>query len=394
MLTVIRSYILILIPVDLPYGINLPPMQRHFIFYSLFLGLLALVACADPVTPKYQFETGLLLVDGRIADVPGYSEVRVSRNELVFGTYQLLPLEEAVVSSVAGDGMEVVWEKVLGTSSFRAPAGWAGRTGETYFLRVVTAEGEVVETEPEAMPVAVPINNLRVQFEQEAYFSVGRNRFIPAFKVLVDLQDPGETTDFYQFGVTTYEAIDVCKSCFRSVFRNGECISGPGTRFVERYDYLCDAPCWAFTKGQNTNILSDAFSQGQLITNVEAGRDDYDRSGGLLFDVQQYVISRAAFDYLSVVRDVSEGSGGLNAPPPAALIGNARDVSERKTDVLGFVGVAAIDTLRIFIQRDTFGGTPLPFNANIRLEPLLPNPPAAPCEGGNFTRQRPDGWQG
>ncbi|MEM9261746.1 MAG: DUF4249 family protein, partial [Bacteroidota bacterium] len=246
---------------------------------------------------------------------------------------------------------------------------------------------------PEPVPSAVPITNARVKFEQEAYFSTGRNRFIPAFRLLVDLQDPPGERNFYQFRYTTFQTIDVCASCERARWRNGECIAGPDTRFVSRWDYLCDATCWVFSTGADLNIISDEFGEGRLIEGIEAGRFDYDRPGGLLFDVHQYSISQAAFDYNNVLKDLADGAGGLNAPLPAALVGNLTDVSETGTNVLGFVGVAAVANERIFIQRDTFGGTSLPFDGSILLEPVMPTPPVAPCEGTGRTRERPEGWQ-
>lgn len=368
-------------------------MIASFRYLSLFCLFLLLFTCADPVEPRYQFETGFLLIEGRITDTPDYSEVRVSRNEILFDIYTLSPIPGATVSCIDNDGIETLWVQQGASSTYRAPEGWAASPGKAYFLRVVTPEGEVVESVPEPVPTAVPITNARVKFEQEAYFSTGRNRFIPAFRLLIDLQDPPGERNFYQYRYTTFQTIDVCASCERARWRDGVCIPGPDTRFVSRWDYLCDATCWVFSTGTGLNILSDEFGDGRLIEGIEAGRFDYDRPGGLLFDVQQYAISQASFDYNTVLKDLAEGAGGLNAPLPAALVGNLTDVSEKGTNVLGFVGVAAVSNERIFIQRDTFGGMSLPYDGSILLEPVMPSPPVAPCEGTGRTRERPEGWQ-
>lgn len=369
-------------------------MLASFRYFAIFCLCLCLFSCVDAVTPKYQFDTGFLLIEGRITDTPGYSEARVSRNEIRFGIYTLTPVEGSTVSCIDEDGVEINWELQGTNNTYQAPSDWVAIPGKAYFLRVVTPQGEVVESEPEVLPTAVPMANVRVAFEQEAYFSTDRSRFIPAFRLLIDFQDPAGETNFYQYRYTAFEDIVVCASCERSRWRNGECIAGPDTRFVRRWDYLCDARCWTFSTGAGINILSDAFSDGQLVTGFEAGRFDYSRQGGLLFDVQQYNISRAAFEYNSVLEGLVDGAGGLNAPLPAALVGNLKDVSAVGTNVLGFIGVAAVSTERIFIERDTFGGTPFPGQMSIIPEPVTPSPPRAPCEGMNRTRERPVGWDG
>ncbi|WP_173021605.1 DUF4249 domain-containing protein [Lewinella sp. W8] len=353
---------------------------------------LLLTTCSDPVEPVFRFETGFLLLEGRIVDQEGYSAIRVSRNEIIFGNYALLPVEGLNLVSIDDAGNEVQWSQVESTNEYRPPADFKAEAGRTYYIRAVTPQGEVVESEPERVPATVPIAAARVQFEQEAYFSEGLDRFVPAFRLLVDLDDPADDRNFYQWQYTAWQTIDVCASCQRARWRNGECIPGPDTRFVNRWDYLCDATCWVSSRGKNLNILSDEFSQGRRITGVEAGREDFARPGGLLFEVEQYSISKKAYDYNVVLQNLAEGASGLNAPLPAPLIGNLLDRSENKVDVLGFVGVAALDIERVYLNRDTVNGTSLPYDGQIILEPVMPSPPVAPCEGGTRTRQRPVGW--
>lgn len=366
------------------------PLLQRLLF--LVIAAMTLPHCVDAVVPVYQFETGFLLIEGRISDAPGYSEVGVARNEILFGDYTLSPIPGAVVSSVADNGEEVFWEAIPASNRYRAPEAWVAEAGRSYFLRVTTPQGELVESAPEPVPTPVPLENARVRFDQEAYFSTSRNRFIPAFLLEADLQDPAGETNYYQLRLTTYEMIAVCASCERSRWRNGQCIMSADTRFVRRWDYLCDAACWVSSNAQEINVFSDEFSDGRRVTGIEAGRDNYDSSGELLFDVQLFSTSAAAYTFNLTLKGLAEGSGGLNAPLPAALVGNLADVSSLGTNVLGFVGVVSVSQERVFIDQDTFGGTPLPFDSQINLEPVNPSPPTAPCEGGTRTRVMPEGW--
>ena len=349
--------------------------------------------CTDAVAPNYQFEDGFLLVEGRIADTPGFSEVRLARNEVLFENYALLPLNGAQVSSISSSGEEVIWEASGEEEGvYRAPEGFVAEAGNTYFLRAITPAGEVVESAPESVPTAVAMEDVRIDFKQEAYFSEGRDRFVPAFDLLVDVEDPADEDNFYQYTFNYFEEIFVCASCVRARWRDGECIAGPDTRFVTRWDYLCDARCWISTRATGRNVVSDAFGNGRRIENILAGRLDYERPGGILFVLNQFNTSKASFEYNSVIESLTEGTGGLNAPLPSALVGNLKDVSANETGVLGFVGVTAVDSERIYMVRDTVDGTSLPYDGSVRLEPVMPEPPKAPCTGGSRSYDRPMGW--
>lgn len=359
----------------------------------LFLAIIS-QSCVEAVEPLYELRPGFLLIEGQIADQAGSSVVRIKKSELLFGNYNLVPVTDlASVRSVDETGSEVNWmANPEEAGSFQPPADFSARIGSTYFLRIITAEGQVIESLPEPTPRSVPIAAARFKFEQEAYFNSNLNRFVPAFRLLVDVEDPADERNYYQWKYSTYEFLAVCARCERSVWRNGSCLGGDQYRFIGRYDYLCDAACWAQSKGSGIQILSDALSQGQRISNIEAGRIDFDWFGGLLADLQQINTSKGLFDYNTVLKNLSEGSGGLNAPLPAALIGNLRDVTNSDVQVLGYVGVVALNNSRIYINRDTVQGMPLPYDATTLLEPLLPFPPLAPCVGPGRSLTRPVGW--
>ena len=375
------------------YMVYLQPMKlylRHWSFAATLIAVFGLLfaSCTEEIDPVFEFTEGLLFVDGRILDEPGASVVTINRNEVAFGSYRLLPVDDATVESQSGAGDVTRWERTDDPGEYRPPGDWKAEPGTSYRLNITTAAGEVVESVPETLPRNVPFQNPRVEFEQEAYFNLGLDRFVPAFFFLVDLPDPAGERNYYQYQSTTYQKIEICKSCVGGVLREGQCVSSPG---VQRYDYFCDAPCWASKVSGSTTLVTDEFNDGLLLEGTVAHTTPYDRPGRLLFVVNQYNISAMAFEYYGLIRDLAEGSGGLNAPLPAALVGNLSDRSELRTPVLGFVGVASINTERLMILRESFGGTSLPYDAEVKPDPDQ-RAPLAPCEGPNKTRAMPEGW--
>ncbi|MEM9929577.1 MAG: DUF4249 family protein, partial [Bacteroidota bacterium] len=316
-------------------------MTRYF--FLLFLFPL-LFTCTDPVVPGFQLTSGLYLVEGIIADQPGFSEVRISRSENRSGRFLLLRVPGAIVSSVADDGEEVFWEEQEEEAgAFRPPAAFAAETNRSYFLRVVAPTGELIESKPELVPAAVPLTDVRLRFEQEAYFNVGLSRFVPAMTLLADFQDPAGVPNFYQFRFRKWQPEVVCISCGpRFRYREGECRDWR-SNFV-RWDYLCDGPCWTITQSTSLELFRDEFSDGNPISNVAVGRQDYvtGLAPGILFEAQLLGITKTAFAYKRVFKEQTEGGGGLNAAFPTTLIGNLEVVDDVETVVLGYVNTAAV----------------------------------------------------
>jgi len=92
----------------------------------LFCCVLLFTACADPVLPSFQLETGLYLVEGSIVDEPGESEVRVSLSEL---------RSERYVTSVDDTGEETSWRQNDAGTGYVPPPEFAAENGRAYKLR-------------------------------------------------------------------------------------------------------------------------------------------------------------------------------------------------------------------------------------------------------------------
>ena len=365
-------------------------MLRYFFFFFAY-GLLVLlvVSCTDPAVPKYDYTTDFLLVDGRIVGTAGRSQVIVNRSGLQFGNFQLKPVVGARVVSVDDQGTEVRWLPAGEAGTFRPPNEFVPLTGRTYHLRIETDEGEVIESDPEVILPTVTLDDLRIRFDQEAYFSTELERFVPAFTLLVDFDDPAAEDNFYQFTYRTWARTEICATCYGGVYRNGGCVAQAR---VEYYDYGCDRVCWTVGRGTAVNILSDALSTGGPLRNVAAGQFPFVGSGGILTEVEMSSISGRALEYLRQLSQLTDGAGGLNAPLPAPLYGNLRDRSPNNTNVLGYVAAAAVSSRRLYFNRDSIAGTPLRPARVPRYEPLNPSPPVAPCSGPNFTSEQPVGW--
>ncbi|MCP9237119.1 DUF4249 domain-containing protein [Lewinella sp. JB7] len=378
------------LPAEGPFFVYLSPKYPHMAqCISPLLVMLLLTACVDPVAPEYDYATGFLLVEGRIVDRPGYSQVRISRSTYEFGVYRLAPLTDLAVVSIEDGTRETPWITGEEAGTYVPPASFRAEPGRSYAIRVITERGERIESEAEVMPPPVPLRDIRMRFDQEAYYSVDRGRFIPAFTLLADFDDPAGSDNFYQHKYRTWSQTAICATCYGGVYRGGECVDQPR---VDYYDYLCLGTCWTIDRNPNFRLLSNERNPGGRYRDFPVARFDFVGSGGILAEVEQYTLSRRAHAYFGVINDLTEGSAGLNAPLPAPLYGNLQDRSGLQTSVLGYVAAAALTTDRLYWNRDTVPGTPVVGRRVARLEPLSPAPPSAPCSGPNFTSEQPEGW--
>ncbi len=368
-----------------------PTLPRMRTVISLFCCLLC-SACVDPVVPSYDYTAGFVLLEGGIVDAAGGSRVLVQRSGLVFGSYQLEPVTGAVVHSVDEQGTETEWMAGPTPGEYLPPKDFSATTGHSYSIRVALADGTLIESLPEQLPVPVPLGELRLRFDQEAYYSDSRERFVPAFTLLAEVQDPAGEDNYFSYEYRTWTQLTICQTCYNSVYRNGECVQTPSSRRIDHYDYTCDGPCWGITPGRAVQLLTDERNPGATLPGVEVARIDYVGAGGILAEVQQRSLTRSAYNYYRTFEDLVEGSSGLNAPLPAPLYGNLTDVNDPANAVLGYFSVSSLSTQRLYWNRDDTDGEPLSLPATPVLEPVSPAPPSAPCDGPGRTRNQPEGW--
>jgi hypothetical protein len=361
--------------------------------WPLALALSGLLACVDPTEPPYDYLDEITFIDGQVITVPGRSEIKLTRGEFNGRSYLNLPIEGAEVSFLPGTGAPVPLTEVFPGIYQPADSTFAGRVGEEYRLDIRLPDGRHVASEPVVVPDSVPIANLYTEFDPEGFFDDGSNRFLPAHNILIDYQDPAGEENFYRWTYNTWMEALVCETCEGGVYRNGECV--PRSRFTN-FDYACDVPCWNYDPNSRPRIFSDEFGDGSLQTSQLAGQIVYNSIRPILIEVEQFSVTETAFNYSELIEQLTTGAGGLNAAPPAALVGNLFNVADDQDLILGNFLAAGLSVRRLFLRRDDVGIAPVNPIPPPRYEPLGPpllNVPKAPCvEGPNRTRIKPAGW--
>lgn len=369
----------------------------------LFLILLFFIAqgCTDPVTPEFVLREGLIFVESIAATVPKSSFVTIRRSGFEFGVYGV----RFVSGATCNFENVITGEVVLLTetrNSYLPPEDFFVQTGEQWKLTIQLVDGKRIESAPEPVLQPVPISDISIQYDPELVFRENLGgEFIPGHQVSIDFQDPADTDNYYYWTYRSFENLEFCEKCEMAIWRDGECqpaeLPGRGRRY---YDYACDIDCWRIRFPESIALFDDRFTDGKTISKLPVGDLLLYTKENMVVEVQQFSLTPSAYDYYKVLKDVVDNNSGLNAPPPAALVGNLSNPDDSEDFVFGRFTAAATSTASIFISRRLIEEQAIERMDPVVFEPQInsPFPPpvtvTAPCsENRNRTAVRPDKWQ-
>jgi len=382
----------------------MPELYKERLVFPILL-ILTLCSlqysCTDPVTPEFQFEEGLIFVESIASTSAKASFVTIKRSAIEFGVYVVNFVAEASVSFENVQTGEVV-SLIENRNSYIPPDDFVVRSGEEWKLNIQLPNGQKIESLPESVLEIVPIDNIEVRYDPELTFrEIYGGKFVPGHQVSIDFSDPGGVDNYYYWTYKTFENLDYCEKCNESIWRNNECtpVEIPGFR-ARYFDYACDVDCWRIRFPESVTIFEDRFSDGKSVTQLAVGDLLLYTREDMVVEVQQFSLTPAAYQYYKVLKDIVDNSSGLNAPPPAALIGNLSNPDDGEDFIFGRFTAAATSTASVFIDRTLIQESPLEFRDPIILEPQIasPYPPPAtviaPCsENRERTSNEPEGWQ-
>jgi hypothetical protein len=167
----------------------------------------------------------------------------------------------------------------------------------------------------------------------------------------------------------------------------------------EDYDYACNQLCWDIFYNSDLNVLNDIYTDGKPIEGRLVAKIPYFQQTGGLVEVTQQSVSQSAFRYLRLLIDQGQNTGTLADTPPAALIGNVKNINDPKESVGGIFMVSSTQTQLFWLDRKDVPSNVIPvgfLGRPLNLEPSNGDPsrpPLAACVASrNRTPVKPRGW--
>jgi Domain of unknown function (DUF4249) len=373
----------------------------RFLTTSVFLLVfLSLQSCIETYDIRYDLSTDVLTVEGLITDQPG-TIITIKRSRSDVSTYTV-PVKGCTVEVLAGNGTKTTFREVE-PGAYASPANFRGVPGQTYQLLFRTPEGANYESTVEQLTAAPAIKKTFQEFNAKGLLDNTGNRVLAStFDIFVDFDDPIAQKNFYLWKWQLFERQDICVTCEQGYLDGStlKCIFA-STRFTihPTYDYACGNNCWDTFYSSDINVLSDVFSNGKTVTGRKVAQVPYYSESGALIEIQQYAISNEAYQYYVLLRDQTQTTGTLADTPPAPIVGNIKNTSNRAEIVVGYFGAAGLQKSRYWVEREGYankGGTKISLLGRaVNLEPASPfRPPFYPCiQSLSRTPVRPEGWR-
>lgn len=350
-----------------------------------------MISCIDPVSPEFRNLESQIYVEAIASTALGSSYVIITKSNNEFGLFRNVFEKGAVVTFVNSDtGLKILLKEE--EEVYVPPSDFVVLVGETWVLEVKLSDGRVIKSEPEIVEKPVDIRSATFTYDSELMFSDTFNRFVPGHLISVSFDDPIEDDNFYYWRFKSHENLPICQYCSNGKFRGGLCTNEAQS---EEFSYSCEVDCWKIRYSREIDLFSDEFTNGKRIENLAISKILLLSKENIVVQVEQFSLSTKAYNYFKVLKDLINNTGGLNSPPPSALLGNLFNPNGREEYIFGRFTAAAASTFSVFIERENIMESPLEVQPPLKFESGLGEVVVtAPCTESRFrTGIRPEGWQ-
>jgi hypothetical protein len=311
-------------------------MIRSKVFINVTI-LILLAGCIEP----YEFDAGeaeqILVINALFTDLEQQPDIILSYAS-DYGEGPGEPITGAKIELIFSETETKTYVEI-DAGRYRLFDTFAGQEGEQYALRIETAEGKTYECPPQEMPARIVPDSVELGFSTfETLTSVGNVLTNNAIDIFIHspLSKNGQRGRFrwsideaYSFVEIFCGGLDVTNTC-----------------------YITDIPLnvaeiTTFDGQENMDERLERFQ----ISRKEVKTLSPEFNNKHYFNVVQYNLSAASFEYWERSAQVANPSGGIFDAPPAPVLSNMINIEEPEEVVLGFFEVAAVDTIRKSITR-------------------------------------------
>ncbi|GAB3522778.1 DUF4249 domain-containing protein [Emticicia fontis] len=374
-------------------------MLKSKSFLFLLCICLLFYACVEPFDLGKQQDRKILTVDATITDLADEQTVKIIESYSSTNVVYELPITKAKVEIIVNDNERVPLTE-RGGGVYVLPISFHTRVGEKYKLAFQKEDGTKYESEEERQSVVSDITKVYDEFRVDGIETSLGNK--PAHYIYLDTNDPASEKNSYMWSWKLWERQNVCITCVGGRYfltpAPARCKMEDGFSEVT-YDYACNQECWQIFYNNDLNVFSDVFSNGQPIIGRLIGKIPYYSGIGALLEIKQQSISASAYQYMKLLANQVQNNGSLVDTPPAAIIGNVKNVTNPDEAVAGFFMVTSVRSVKYWLNKQNALGLAAPIGVidhPVNYEPSNGDPrrpPQAPCDEGKYrTHFKPDGW--
>jgi hypothetical protein len=290
------------------------------------------VSCLESYQPPVtDDEVNFLVIDGFVNTSTHAVDVTLSRALVLWKVASPQPETEAQVileeSSGASYPLAELPQGKYAVSSAEII------TGKQYRLYIRTKSGEEYRSQYITPLQAPPIDSVNWVAGNEGIY------------ITVDTHDPGEQTHYYRWDfIETW--------VYRSTFVSEYQLTGgvPVLRKADEMIYQCykDVPSVRINTATTSRLSEDRIDNYE-VTFIPVGAQRLSDTYSIL--VNQYALSKTAYEYWEQLKKNTETLGSLFDPQPSRVSGNIRNINNQNESVIGYFDGGSTTQARIFIRR-------------------------------------------
>lgn len=306
--------------------------------------VFSLSACLEQVDIKTTEEKKLLVIEGFISTKAGPHTFRLSKSAKYGSIFEGFSKKEENASIFIKDdiGNQVFLEE-LSPGLYQTPAGYKAEVGRTYTLIINSKSGQYISTAEKVEP-APPIKKLEARFKK--FPSVSPEVFNSGVEVYATFDDPEDEQNFLFWNDIGTFIMETNPEDF--VFRDPPASPVPAPK-------ECCNRCFFEEQQADTQfrIYSDNVTNGNETTLLAAYIPD---DGGrfdekYLVRIEQYSLTREAFQFYKLLNAQLEIDGDIFDPPPASVYSNVVNITNPDQRVIGYFHASDVSRDSMYIEK-------------------------------------------
>ena len=315
--------------------------MKKFIFFLL---IVVIASCKEKYKlPFEQPDTGYLVIEGVINCGQDTTSIELSRTNKVNSTQK--QYEKGALVKVEGSDNSTAQLVERGTGVYTGQLNLS--ISKQYRLRIKTAAGKEYLSDfvdPKITPVIDSISWKResdggVRLHFNTHDAQNNTRYYKW-----DYAETWEIHSEYRSTLEFFTEVTSSKPIITIGYRDSVTY-GPDTLIFK---------CWTFANSTNLLIGSSARLSSDIIYELPFLRiPPGDRKISELYSiyVQQYALTKEAYEFLEKMKKNTEQNGSIFDAQPSQLKGNIHCVSIPDEPVIGFISVSTVTKKRLFISK-------------------------------------------
>lgn len=342
--------------------------MKNFHFYYKALILITFVisfqTCVEPVGFDRKADETLLVIDGRVNSADAVQTLSLTRTSVIGRSKNFPPEAGATVALVENGQKSYAYQETQ--AGIYKIFNFTPRIGNTYQVNIKLASGEQYASEPQVLPMPVPIDTAYFTFDGERALTLFTKLTIPKDSEVPYLR--ARIAHVYQHTDLYCGGLDIVRTCYYELNRatDNQLVPTLDGSALERGASI------PFPVAQ-ANVIDSIFGEVSFYT------------------IFQESITLNTLRYWEKVQKLLEQSGSIFDAPPGQIRGNIYKVDEPEKLVLGFF-YATSESIT-YVKTAPIDFLPLQLAPYCGIAGIFPYPFPEDCCSCRFGIPRPDYWR-